>query len=241
MLGRRKENRGVQRDRRDLPRPTLAFNLALLALAVAASLFAARQRREIDSGYARMFGKAAAGPSEFEQVKAELAEMDLTHETLEKELDSRLAYLESLKAQEFYLSIDTARKKLSLNLGNDVLREADVRIGAPVTVAGPDGKTWTFVPLKGAFNVAGKEEGLRWRAPPWVYSLNGQSAPGDPPAVANGLGKYVVLLPNGYVIHSPPPAGSPLKGPKPGSFMVSEADLQAIWDRISPETRVYIF
>ena len=240
MLGRRKEKRGGRSDRRDLPRPSLWLNLFLLAVAFAALHFATRQRREIDVDYARVFNKTS-GPSEFDQVKAELAEMDLTNETLKKELDSRLAYLESLKSRDFYLSIDTARKKLSLNFGNETVREADLRIGAPVTVAGPGGKIWTFVALKGAFNVAGKEVELPWRIPPWVYSMNKQPVPGDPPVVENGLGKYVVLLPNGYVIHSPPSAGSPLKGPKPGSFMVPEADLSAIWDRITPETRVYIF
>jgi hypothetical protein len=51
----------------------------------------------------------------------------------------------------------------------------------------------------------------------------------------------VIFLPDGYVIHSPPPPESPLQGPKPGSFMVSEADLAALWPRITNQTRVYIF
>jgi hypothetical protein len=228
-------------DRRAIRRPPPRLNLLLLAAAAAALLCAARQRRAIDAASARLFQNASAGPSELNQMKAELAEMDLTEEDLRKELDERLAYYESVKSRDFYLSIDTARRKLSLNFGNDTVREADLQIGAPAAVAGPDGRTWTFVPLKGAFNVAGKEAGLRWRAPPWVYWMNKQSVPGEIPAVDNGLGRYVILLPNGYVIHSPPSAESPLKGPKPGSFMVPEADLQAIWDRITPETRVYIF
>ena len=217
------------------------LNFALLIAAVAACRLAVLQRRAIDAEYARVFGAASAGAAELSQVKAELAEMDLTEETLNKELESRLSYLQSLKSRDFYLSIDTARKKLTLNYGNDAVREADLQIGDPVTVAGPNGQAWTFVPLKGAFNVAGKEAGLSWRVPPWVYSLNKQPVPGVTQSVADGLGKYVVLLPNDYVIHSPPSKGSPLKGAKPGSFMVPEADLKAIWDRITPETRVYIF
>ena len=241
MLGRRKVERAESSDRRDLPRPPLWLNLLLLLMAVSASLFATHQRREIDADYARVFNKTSTDSPELKQVKAELAEMNLTKETLRKELDSRLGYLESLKSQDFYLSIDTARKKIYLNFGKDAVRDADVQIGAPVTVSFPHGKTRTFVPLKGAFNVAGKEVGLPWRIPPWVYLMNKQPVPGDPPTIENGLGKYVVLLPNNYVIHSPPAADSPLKGAKPGSFMVPEADLRAIWDRITPETRVYIF
>lgn len=240
MLGRRGNERGGA-DRRDLPRPPLWLNLALLTLAAAALLVASRQRGDIEADYAKVFEKTSAGSPELHQVKAELAEMDLTRSALDRELDSRLAYLDERKARDFFLSIDTAKRKLHLNFGKDSLRDADVRIGAPAEVAAPDGTTWTFVPLKGTFLVAGKEEGLPWRVPPWVYAMNKTPAPAVLPYVAEGLGKYVVLLPNGYVIHSPPAAGSPLKGPKPGSFMVPESDLRAIWDRITPETRVYIF
>ena len=102
-----------------------------------------------------------------------------------------------------------------------------------------DGRTWTFVPLKGEFNVVGKESDYAWTVPDWLYAMIGK-----PPAhesVRNGLGRYVVVLRNNYIIHSTPPPESPLQGPKPGSFMVPEADLAAIWPRISTATRVYIF
>lgn len=241
MPERRKEKRADSEDRRDIPRPPLWLNLLLLIIALATSLFARHQRRELDADFARVFNKASSGPSELNQLKAELAEMDLTKEALEKELNSRLAYIESLKSRDFYLSIDTSQKRLYLNFGNDTVRDAAVQIGDPATVEGSNGKTWTFVPVKGAFNVIGKEVGLPWRVPAWVYLMNQQPVPADLPTVENGLGKYVIFLPNDYVIHSPPAADSPLKGPKPGSFMVPEADLQAIWERITTETRVYIF
>lgn len=54
-------------------------------------------------------------------------------------------------------------------------------------------------------------------------------------------GKYVILLPNGYVIHSPPPPGGPPNGAKPGSFMIAEDEMRAIWPRVSATTRVYIY
>jgi len=241
MPERRKDKRADSSDRRDLPRPPLWLNLLLLIIALATSLYARHQRRSLDADFARVFSKSSTGPSELNQLKAELAEMDLTKEALDKELDSRLAYIESLKSRDFYLSIDTTRKKLILNYGNDTVRDAELQIGDPATVEGPKGKSWTFVPVKGAFTIVGKEVGMPWNPPSWVYAMNKQPVPGDAAAVPNGLGKYVILLPNDYVIHSPPAPESPLKGPKPGSFMVPEADLVAIWDRITPETRVYIF
>jgi len=89
--------------------------------------------------------------------------------------------------------------------------------------------------------VTGKEQDASWEVPAWVYVMHGEQPPETRPTVQNGLGKYVVFLPDDYVIHSPPSADSPLKGPKPGSYMVPEADLAAIWPRITKDTRVYIF
>jgi hypothetical protein len=77
--------------------------------------------------------------------------------------------------------------------------------------------------------------------PEWVYRMDGRKPPKNLPTVANGLGRYVIVLGSDYVIHSPPPPDSPLKGVKPGSFMVSEADLAAIWPRVGAATRVYVF
>ena len=103
------------------------------------------------------------------------------------------------------------------------------------------GRTWTFLPLKGGFNVIGKESDYDWTVPEWLYAMNDETPPAERRVVRNGLGRYVIVLANNYVIHSPPPPASPLHGPKPGSFMVPEEDLAAIWPRITKETRVYIF
>jgi len=59
--------------------------------------------------------------------------------------------------------------------------------------------------------------------------------------VPAGLGRYVLVFSDGYLIHSPPPPESPLKAAKPGSFMVPEADLAAVWRRVGPGTRIYVF
>ena len=71
--------------------------------------------------------------------------------------------------------------------------------------------------------------------------MNNQKVPETRPTVEDGLGKYVIFVGNGYAIHSPPAENSPLKGAKPGSFMVPDDDLRAIWPRIHIGTPVYIF
>ena len=203
--------------------------------------FARRERDRIDEKTAVLFKPAPNSPAELNRIRDELSKTELTQTQLERELDGRMRYLESLEGAQFYISIDTRRQKMQFRFGRDVVREADVQVGEAKTIKAKDGRTWTFLPLKGGFNVVGKEYDYAWRAPEWLYAMNGERMPDERPAIKNGLGKYVIVLPDNYIIHSPPPADSPLHGPKPGSFMVPEEDLAAIWPRVTKETRVYIF
>lgn len=212
----------------------------MLAIAAATFAFASYQRRVVQRKTAVLFHQNANSPAELNRIRDELAQMDLTREQLGSELDARIAYLKSLEGEDFYISIDAGKGVMQFRLGKNVVRESNVEIGPPRTV-NENGRTWTFFPLKGGFNVTGKDSDYASTVPAWVYAVGNQPVPASRPSIHDWLGHYVIFLPNGYVIHSPPPPGSPLQGPKPGSFMVPEADLAAIWPRISRETRVYIF
>lgn len=238
---RRESSRGDSADRRQFPRPPLWLNLTVLLIAVAALGFAQVHRERVRRQYGDILNERLRTPQEVNRMKEELAAMDLTREQLEAELDGRLKLIESLKSENFYLSIDTTAKKLRFMYGNTVLREGDIQVGEARTIETPEGKSWTFVPVKGAFRVEGKIVGLDWRVPEWVYAMKGQPVPPSRPVVDDGIGRYVIELPNDYVIHSPPAEGSPLQGPKPGSIMAAEEDLKAIWPRLHRETQVYIF
>jgi hypothetical protein len=235
------ESRAYGQERRSFPRPPLWLNLLLLIIAAATFAYARHQRDVIDGKTALLLRPDANSPAELNRMRDELSQLDLTQAQLGREIDGRLQYIQSLQSAEFYLSIDTKRKKLQFRLGPAVVREADVQIGEATTIKSLTGKTWTFLPLKGGFSVIGKEEGYAWPVPEWIYALHGEREPAVRSVVPNGLGRYAIFLPDGYVIHSPPPPESPLQGPKPGSFLVSEADLAALWPRITNQTRVYIF
>lgn len=214
--------------------------MLLLFIAIATFAYARHHRDEIRHQTDVLFKPTPANPIELNRVREELSDMDLNRTQLSKELDSRMQYLQSLKGEEFYLAIDTKRRKMELRLGKAVVRDCDVQIGQAKTITWK-GKTWTLVPVKGAFSVTGKETGYAWQIPDWLYAMNGQDSPATRATIEDGLGKYVIFLPDNYVIHSPPSSASPLKGPKPGSFMAPEADLAAMWPRITKNTRVYIF
>ena len=203
-------------------------------------LYARHHREEVSTKFGRVIAEEARTPADVRKAKEELAEMDLSREQLRKELEGRSKFVASLKSEDFYLSIDTKERKLRFYYGDTVLREADVVLGEARTIASRD-KKWTFVPLKGAFPVEAKIVGYAWRVPEWMYALRNEPAPAERPVIQDGLGKYVIFLPNGYAIHSQPSADSPLQGAKPGSYMVSEDVLRAIWPRIHKNTPVYIF
>ena len=238
---RMSDPRPQRRERRSFPRPPLWLNLLLLAIAAATFAYAKHKRDVIDEKTTILFRHSDNSPAELNRMRDELSQMDLTEAELKQEIGARMQYLQSLQSEEFYISIDTQRKKLQFRLGPAIVREADVQIGEAKTISSPDGKTWTFLPLKGGFSVTGKEEGSAWSVPAWVYAMHGEREPAERRVVPNGLGRYVISLPNSYLIHSPPPPDSPLQGPKPGSCMVAEADLAALWPRITNQTRVYIF
>ncbi len=240
MPERRASYRPGEADLRSFPRPPLWLNLLLLIIAAATFAYARYQRDVILKKNAILFRKNENNPAELNRIRDELAQNDLNKQQLAQELDGRMQYLQSLEGENFYISIDTAKKKMQLRIGKNVVREADVQIGEAKTLTS-HGKTWTFYPLKGAFNVVDKDDSYGAPVSEWVYALNNQPIPNARPTVQNWLGHYVIFLPNNYVIHSPPPPDSPLKGPKPGSFLVPEDDLAAIWPRITNQTRVYIF
>ena len=218
------------------------LNLLLLILGVAGLVYGRYHREQVERQYAHVLTQEQRTPADTKKIKEELAAMDLSRQELSKELDGRMKFVQSLKSEDFYLSVDTKAKKLRFFYGDTVLREADVTPGAETSVKSPDGKSWTFVPVKGAFPIEGKAVEYAWQVPEWVFLMNEQPVPETLPVVPGGLGKYVLFMPNGYVIHTPPPEASPLKGAKPGSYMVPEADLAAIWARIQKgKTQVYVF
>jgi hypothetical protein len=243
MPERRSTARPDSLDRRSFPRPPLWLNLLVLIIAAASFLYAKHERDVVAGRMAVVLQPNPATPAELIRLRQELSDTDLSRDQLTQELDSRMQMLRGLSAEQFYIAIDTATKKLYFRFGKEVVREADAEVGTQRTVTSRDRKTWTFIPAKGAFTVASKETDYRWQVPEWVYAMKDQAAPADPPTIANGLGKYVIVLPNDYIIHSPPPPDSPLANmPKPGSILVPEADLRAIWPRIvEGQTRVYIF
>jgi hypothetical protein len=232
---------GREPDRKKLFRPPLLVNLLLLVVAVLGGAGALAHRRSLDDRLDALLAQDAAAPFEIKKIRRDLAELETDEKTLSKELDTRLKYARAQRVQEFYLVLDRATRRFAFKFADRVVRDGCFDIGAPDRISDRHGATWTFAPVTGAFSVQEKLEHADWQPPAWVYAMNREKAPANPPVVPDGLGRYVLQFSGGYIIHSPPAAGSPLTAAKPGSFMFSEQDLGAIWRRVNPGTRVYIF
>src|SRR5215467_11086555 len=137
--------------RRKLPRPTLAFNLALLAVGTLAGVVAILHRRSLDTSLAEFLARTDSAPLEIKRIRSELADRELDEKALSRELDARLEYARDQQMQEFYILLDTSRPRLLFKYGDRVLREAAVEVGAPRSIETRSGKTWTFAPVTGAF------------------------------------------------------------------------------------------
>lgn len=241
MSERRNQDRPGQADRRTFPRPPLWLNLLLLLLGIAGVVFGRYHRDRVSREFSDVLTREQRTPADVTKIKEELAAMDLNRDSLQKELEGRMKFVGSLKSENFYLSIDTNARKLRFYYGDTMLREDDLTIGESKTLSAND-KTWTFIPVKGAFPIEAKLVDHPWKIPEWVYAMNNQPIPEQRPVITSGLGRYVLFLPNGYAIHTPPAPDSPLQGAKPGSYMVSEDFMRAVWPRINAgRTQVYIF
>ncbi len=222
-------------------RPPVGLSLLLLLIGVALGAAATAERRGLDARFDAQVVRAQSQPFEIQRIRQDLASLSLDEKSLEKELSARLAAADAQKSSEFYLVLDTKAKKMSLRLGDRIVREASLQTRPPLPVETASGEKLAPAPLSGAFTVREKLERPAWKPPAWVWREAKRPVPSPLPEIPGGLGRYVVVLTDEVVLHSPPPPESPLKGPQPGSFLVPESDLAAIWKSIGPQTRVYVF
>jgi hypothetical protein len=156
-----------------LPRPSLAACAALFGLAAVLAGGAVLHRRFLDERLVPLLTESEAAPFEIRRIRQDLTEQELDQKSLEAELKTRLDYARSQKSREFYVVLDTGRRRFAFKFGDKVLRDAPLDIGAPRVVHVKSGKSWTFVPVTGAFSVQEKLENAEWNIPGWRRTSSG--------------------------------------------------------------------
>lgn len=148
-----------------LPRPSLAVSAALFGLAAVLAGGAVLHRRILDARLVPLLTESEAAPFEIRRIRQDLAEQELDQKSLEAELKTRLDYARSQKSREFYVVLDTTRRRFAFKFADKVLRDALLDVGAPRVVHAKSGKSWTFAPVTGAFSLQEKLEDAEWSIP----------------------------------------------------------------------------
>jgi hypothetical protein len=222
-------------------RPPLTASLVILLCGIVLGAAATVHRRHLDVRFGASVVASATAPFEIQRVRRDLAGLALDEESLQRELEARLAVVDAQESAAFYLVLDTKANRLSFRYGDRLVRDAPLTVGPPRPIRSASGEKLSPAPLSGAFTVRQKLERPAWKPPAWIWEKAGVAVPRPLPEIRGGLGRYVLVLADDVVLHSPPPRESPLKGAKPGSFLAPEADLAAIWKRVGTETRIYVF
>jgi len=152
-----------------------------------------------------------------------------------------------LKAQEdnaVYIVVDTENNRLTLRQGDKVLLTAVVGTGSRQFIEEETGRNWYFESPMGSLSVLGKERNPVWIRPDWSYVEENMPVPAenDPDRIVREvLGKYALILGNGYKIHGT--KYTDLLGTHftHGCVSVGDKDLEVLYRTVKIGTKVYIY
>ncbi|HUJ19764.1 MAG TPA: L,D-transpeptidase [Nitrospirota bacterium] len=170
----------------------------------------------------------------------------LQHEAalLEEENQGLRSMLEDPDDNEIYLVVDTENNRLTMRRGGEVLLAAKVGTGSRQFVKEETGRNWLFESPTGSLSVLGKERNPVWIRPDWSYVEENMPVPAenDPDRIVRGvLGKYALILGNGYKIHGT--KYTELLGTHftHGCISVGDGDLERLYRSVKIGTKVYIY
>jgi hypothetical protein len=147
-----------------------------------------------------------AVPESVEDLRAKVEILQQEVARLEEENKGLSTMLKDFEDDEVYLVVDTESNRLTMRQGKTVLHKAVCGTGSRVFIEGETGRNWYFETPMGSFTVLGKERNPVWIRPDWSYVEENMPIPpaDDPDRFVRGvLGKYALLLGNGYKIHVP--------------------------------------
>ncbi len=152
--------------------------------------------------------------------------------------------LDEYDDHQIYIVVDTENNRLILRKDDNVLRTVVVGTGSRQLVEEETGRNWYFETPIGSFTVLGKERNPVWIRPDWSFVEENMPVPppNDPERVVRGvLGKYALLLGNGYKIHGT--TFKDLLGTHftHGCISMDDDDLAAVYKAAKTGTKVYIY
>ena len=152
--------------------------------------------------------------------------------------------IRDLGDNEVYLVVDTENNRLSMRQGGSVLMTAKVGTGSRQYVKEETGRNWLFESPSGSLTVLGKERNPVWIRPDWSYVEENMPVPAenDPDRIVRGvLGKYALILGNGYKIHGTKYTALLGTHFTHGCISIGEKDLEVLYKTVKIGTKVYIY
>src|SRR5512143_2305026 len=188
-------------------------------------------------------GSAPASPS-VDELRAVIQALQQEAARLEEENRGLRKILAEQEDGELYVVVDTESNRLTLRQGATVLHTAIVGTGSRRLIEAETGANWFFETPIGSFTVLGKERNPVWIRPDWSYVEENMPIPPphDPDRLVRGvLGKYALLLGNGYKIHGT--KWTKLLGTHftHGCVSLGDRDLEKVYEAVKIGTKVYVF
>ncbi|HUI67255.1 MAG TPA: L,D-transpeptidase [Nitrospirota bacterium] len=163
---------------------------------------------------------------------------------LEEENRGLMKMLKEMEDDDIYLVVDTESNRLTMRQRNRIILTAVVGTGSRQFVEEETGRNWYFETPTGSLTVLGKERNPVWIRPDWSYVEENMPVPpeNDPDRIVRGvLGKYALILGNGYKIHGT--KYTELLGTHftHGCISVGDKDLEKLYRSVKIGTKVYIY
>jgi len=188
-------------------------------------------------------GQSAAVPA-IEALRARVAALEGEVTSLEEQNQGIRNMLHVLEDDDIYIVVDTENNRLTLRQGDKVLMTAVVGTGSRQYVEEETGRNWYFESPLGSLSVLGKERNPVWIRPDWSYVEENMPvpAPNDPDRIVRDvLGKYALILGNGYKIHGTKYTNLLGTHFTHGCISVGDKDLERLYRTVRIGTKVYIY
>jgi len=179
-----------------------------------------------------------------EMLRAKVAALEQEAAALEEQNLGLRQMLKEQEDDEVYIVVDTENNRLTLRQGDAVLLTAVVGTGSRQYIEEETGRNWYFESPMGSLTVLGKERNPVWIRPDWSYVEENMPVPAenDPDRIVREvLGKYALILGNGYKIHGT--KYTDLLGTHftHGCVSVGDKDLEFLYRTVKIGTKVYIY
>lgn len=179
-----------------------------------------------------------------EILRAKVAALEQEAAVLEEQNQGLSRMLKEMEDDAPYIVVDTENNRLTLRQGDKVLLTAVVGTGSRQFIEEETGRNWYFESPMGSLTVLGKERNPVWIRPDWSYVEENMPVPAenDPDRIVREvLGKYALILGNGYKIHGT--KYTELLGTHftHGCISVGDKDLEKLYKTVKIGTKVYIY